>query len=73
MDDLQEILNKWITTIQTSTKTIQRRRTKHPRKDIKELKKFAKYREKNIQPKLHKMILILQNIEKTYYRKIEVK
>ena len=40
MEDLQEILNKWITTIQTSTKTIQRRRTKRPRKDIKGLKKI---------------------------------
>ena len=53
MGDFQKIYNKWVTTIQTSIKLLKRTRTKHPRKDFKELKKFAKYSEENIQPKLY--------------------
>ena len=40
--DLQESYNKWAITIETSIKNVQRKRTKNPRKDIKNLQKICK-------------------------------
>ena len=40
--DLQESYNKWAITIENSIKNVQRKRTKNPRKDIKELQKICK-------------------------------
>ena len=40
--DLQESYNKWAITIETFIKNVQRKRTKNPRKDIKNLQKICK-------------------------------
>ena len=62
--------------IETSIKTVQRARTKNPRKDIKELQKLCKRlrEESSTTIELHKEILILEQIkilnEHNYYTKI---
>ena len=63
--DLQESYNKWSTTIETSIKTVQRTRTKNPRKDIKELQKIQKRlrKEYSTTVELQEKILILERIK----------
>ena len=63
--DLQESYNKWSTTIETSIKTVQRTRTKNPRKDIKELQKIWKRlrEEYSTTVELQEKILILERIK----------
>ena len=63
--DLQESYNKCVTTIETSIKTVQRKRTKNPRKDIKELQKIHKRlkEEYSTTIELHEKILILERMK----------
>ena len=66
--DLQERYNKWFAAIETSIKTVQRTKTKNPRKDIKGLQKICKRlrEEYSITVELHEKILIEnENIEIT--------
>ena len=63
--DLQESYNKWSVATETSITTVQKTKTKNPRKDIKELQKIRKrLREEystTVEP--HEKILILERIE----------
>ena len=63
--DLQESYNKCATTIETSIKTVQRKRTKNPRKDTKELQKIHKRLREEYSTiiELHEKILILERIK----------
>ena len=62
--------------IETTIKTIQKTKTKNPRKDIKVLQKIRRRlrEEYSTTVELHEKILILEreskNIERTYHRKI---
>ena len=63
--DLQESYNKWSVAIETSITTVQKTKTKNPRKDIKELQKIRKRLREDysttVEP--HEKILILEKIE----------
>ena len=63
--DLQESYNKWSIAIETSIKTVQKTKTKNPRKDIKELQKIRKRlrEEYSTTEELHEKILILERIK----------
>ena len=63
--DLHESYNKWSVAIETSIKTIQKTKTKNPRKDIKELQKIRKRlrEEYSTTVELHEKILILERIK----------
>ena len=65
MGDLQESYNKWSIAIENSIKTVQKTRTKNPRKDIKELQKIRKRlrEEFSTTEELHEKILILERIK----------
>ena len=65
MGDLHESYNKWAATKEISIKTVQRRRTKSLRKDIKELQKICKRlrEEYSNATKLHEKMLILERIK----------
>ena len=65
MEDLHKSYNKWAITIETFIKTVQRRRTKNSRKDLKELQKTHKrLRDKiSITIELHEKMLILERIK----------
>ena len=65
MGDLQESYSKWSIAIENSIKTVQKTRTKNPRKDIKELQKIRKRlrEEFSTTEKLHEKILILERIK----------
>ena len=60
--DLQESYNKWSVAMETSIKTVQKTKTKNPRKDIKELQKISKRlrEEYSTTVELHEKILILE-------------
>ena len=62
---LQESCNKWSIATENSIKTVQKTRTKNPRKDIKELQKIRKrFREEfSTTEELHEKILILERIK----------
>ena len=64
-EDLQESYNKWSAAIETSIKTVQKTKTKNPRKDIKELQKIRKRlrEEYSTTVELHEKILILERIK----------
>ena len=65
LGDLQESYNKWSIAIENSIKTVQKTRTKNPRKDIKELQKIRKRlrEEFSTTEELHEKILILERIK----------
>ena len=65
LGDLQESYNKWAIAIENSIKTVQKTRTKNPRKDIKELQKIRKKlrEEFSTTEELHEKILILERIK----------
>ena len=65
LGDLQESYNKWSIAIENSIKTVQKTRTKHPRKDIKKLQKIRKRLREEFSTKeeLHEKILILERIK----------
>ena len=65
LGDLQESYNEWSIAIENSIKTVQKTRTKNPRKDIKELQKICKRlrEEFSTTEELHEKILILQRIK----------
>ena len=65
LGDLQESYNKWSIAIENSIKTVQKTRTKNPRKDIKELQKIRKRlrEEFSTTEELHEKILILETIK----------
>ena len=65
LGDLQESCNKWSIAIENSIKTVQKTRTKNPRKDIKELQKIRKRlrEEFSTTKELHEKILILERIK----------
>ena len=64
-EDLQESYNKWSAAIETSIKTVQKTKTKNPRKDIKELQKIPKRlrKEYSTTVELHEKMLILERIK----------
>ena len=65
LGDLQESYNKWSIAIENSIKTVQKTRTKNPRKDIKELQKIRKRlrEEFSTTEELYEKILILERIK----------
>ena len=65
MGDLHESYNKWAATKEIFIKTVQRRRTKNLRKDIKELQKICKRlrEEYSNAIELHEKMLILERIK----------
>ena len=65
LGDLQESYNKWSAVIETSIKTVEKTKTKNPRKDIKQLQKIHKRlrEEYSTTVELHEKILILERIK----------
>ena len=65
LGDLKESYNKLSIAIENSIKTVQKTRTKNPRKDIKELQKICKRlrEEFSTTEELHEKILILERIK----------